>query len=434
MFRKIYLTFFSTQLLLQLQAQKEVSFESLKLNSSPAYVLLGVEPDNIQRPGSPTKFISGLQNAVVNGKLQPNVAFEFTPYYWKHPQGVDSIRFRPVEYLVQSKSVFNNIFRTMSFSLATSQSDTVVFGALKPGTGIATGVRFMLAQGKPKRGNIKLLQEWNDISAKKLIVNDLISAIQSMDTKAELKAFLQSETAGWKNNILKDPLLSYTYVSDFMDDILDALQKEVSFGSSSTEVISNYLQAKYNIYKSQAEKKLAEINTHNLPFTKTGFILEFAAGQAFVFQENSFKQTKHAKTSLWLTPSWRWELKSKDDKVQLFDFIGVLRYTFNNQKDVVDISNYFDAGAKLQYTNNNFSLSGEWIYRLATELPESFTKKYTTRWSTAIDYKISDLVTFQFRFGGNFNGNTLTYTNPKEMFALGGLNLGLFNNLKKAAN
>src|SRR5689334_3661819 len=71
---------------LKVYAQEQPKFESLKLTSAPAYTILGVDPQNIQRPSTPADFIAGAQSAVVNGKLQPNFAIEATPYYWKHPK------------------------------------------------------------------------------------------------------------------------------------------------------------------------------------------------------------------------------------------------------------------------------------------------------------------------------------------------------------
>src|SRR6185437_9811916 len=104
------------------------NFQTLQLNSSPAYVLLGVEPTNIQRPSTPSQFVAGLQNAVVNGKLQPNLAFEISPYYLKNPKDTSSKLFNPTDYLLNKKNFFQTIYQTLSISLATSSTDSVVFG------------------------------------------------------------------------------------------------------------------------------------------------------------------------------------------------------------------------------------------------------------------------------------------------------------------
>jgi len=153
-------------------------------------------------------------------------------------------------------------------------------------------------------------------------------------------------------------------------------------------------------------------------------MLEFAAGQASVFQKSEWSGIAHAKTTVWLTLSWRINFSKID--LTLVDFLGVIRFTINNKKDSVDISNYFNMGVRTQVTQNKWSSSVEFISRWATDVPATTKKKYTYRLAIGIDYKISDALTFKFSFGSNFDGNTKTYTDPKQMFVLGGLNIGLF--------
>ena len=112
--------------------------------------------------------------------------------------------------------------------------------------------------------------------------------------------------------------------------------------------------------------------------------------------------------------------------MSLLDLIGVFRLTVNNKADKVDTADYFDAGMKLQFTHNRWSLSAEGVYRHASKVPASVNRKYTYRFVTSLDYKLSDAITFKFSFGSNFDGNTATYSDPKKMFAVGGLNFGFF--------
>jgi hypothetical protein len=414
-----------------------LNVESLKLNSAPAYVILGVEPDNIQRPSSPSQFIGGVQNAVVNGQLKPNFAFEFSPYYLKKPKGKDSIRFRAVEYLLPQKSLFKNIARTTSISIATSQSDTVVFGNLEPGTGLGIGLRCVLVEGKPHSDKVKLLQVWNQVYLKEIILNDLIAAAESIDSIKMLESLISEIATNWKTKIEDSlsqyNLLSQEFVNTFIDDITSDLLQEISFNNSaSLATISNYLNGRFEFYKSSEKEILSRINQEKFPFAKTGFMLEFAFGESVVFQNNQWKDITQTKAAIWLTPSYRWEAKTNDkDNFTLIDLLGVLRYTFNNKKDIVDISNYFDAGVKTQILHNRIGFSLEAVYRYATEKPQDVKKNYTYRLVTSFDYKVSDLITFKFSFGTNFNGNISTYSEPKNMFALGGVNFGIFNPAKK---
>jgi hypothetical protein len=411
-------------------------FESLKLNSAPAFVALGIEPENIQRPSSPTQFISGLQNSIVNGKLKPNVAFEFTPFYISKPKDEDSTKFRPAEYILAPSNFVQRILKTTSFSLATSESDTVAFGKLNPGTGLGIGIRFLIAEAKPKKGVVNLLKEWNEAVIKASFYNDIISKINSMDDEpATVQAYsslILDLASDYEKISLLNPefnALSYSYskkiIENIASELLNGFQQRGFLPAA--DMVSS-LRGPRDVNLALAKRKLDDINSKGtLPFTKQGFTLEFAAGEALVLQDNQFKKTTHAKTSFWLTPAYRWQLETKKGDIKLFDLMGVLRYTLNNTKDSVDVANYFDAGVKIQYTKNVFSFSFEGVYRHVSELPQGFTKKHTWRWVTNFDYKISDLLTFKFCFGGNFNGNVAEYTKAKDMFAIGGLNLGLFD-------
>jgi hypothetical protein len=106
--------------------------------------------------------------------------------------------------------------------------------------------------------------------------------------------------------------------------------------------------------------------------------------------------------------------------------MGVIRYTFNNIKDSVDVGNYLDLGVKAQYTHNKWNASVEGVYRHATAVPEGTDKNYTYRWAATFNYKFSDKITLSLAYGANFNGNTTTYTSPSKIAALAGLNFGMF--------
>ena len=105
--------------------------------------------------------------------------------------------------------------------------------------------------------------------------------------------------------------------------------------------------------------------------------------------------------------------------------MGVLRYTINNQQAGVDIANYADAGIKGAYSQERWSISVEGVYRNASAKPVGQDKAYTYRATVGASYKLNDAFTLTFNFGTNFDGNTATYTDPKKLFAVGGLNFGL---------
>lgn len=413
------------------------TFETLKLNSSPAFVLLGVEPENIQRPTTPTQFIAGVQNSIVNGKPRPNVAFEITPFYIKKSRGVDSLRFKPYEYLLSpQQSLLNNIAKTLSISLGTSESDSVVYGNLHAGTALGIGFRSMILEGQRKKGIVSLLKEWHVAYLKNRFYSDLIVQINTSDadmTKMiNVASAVQTQVGVWKSISLKNldfNAMSYSLADKIISDLAFQITDKIEKGEfKAIDQVIEFLKNGRDVSKIIESNRLVSINQQQkLPFAKEGFMLELAAGQALLFQNNQFQNITLAKTAIWLTPSYRWQLNSHAEDIKLIDLMGVLRYTFNNRRDSVDVSNYFDTGAKIQYIINSWSFSFEGVYRYASEAPLGIAKKYTWRYVSSLDYKLNDAVSFKFSFGGNFNGNTATYTNPKEVFALGGLNFGLLN-------
>lgn len=431
--RKLFALLLLIHVALQINAQNnehplpKPNFEALKLNSSPAYILLGIEPENIQRPSSPTQFMGGVQNSIVNAKLKPNIAFEFTPYFWKNPKK-DTQRFKIEEVILPEKNLFKSIVKTATFSLGTSESDTVTFGKLKPGTGFGIGVRFILIDGKPQGANMNRLFSWSRSIHRQSLLETIINGINSKDEDVKNETIINNAISHYIKSIGDNKSLynlgGLYDVKVFVEEIkaeIAAVEhlKDGEIVASINKVIE--------IEKQKEAELLKQINKNKLPFAKTGFILEFAAGSAYIFQGSALDSGKYAKTAIWLTPSYRWQLNKDGDNVSLLDWAAVLRLTFNNKKDSIDVSDYFDAGTRLQFTHNRWSCSIEAVYRYATKTPPTLKRNYTYRFMSSIDYKISDAITFKFSFGTNFDGNTKTYSDPKQMFAVGGFNLGIFN-------
>ena len=396
---------------------QDPKFETLKLTSAPAYTVLGVDPQNIQRPTTPTDFIAGAQSAIVNGKLQPNFAIEATPFYWRHPKTDSGKRVSLYQFIKDDNNVLNNIARTFTFSFATSESDTLTFGDLEPGTGFGIGFRCNLFNGNVSRKTLisSLIQN-------KLIDNLYQSLMGQLQVGNDVN--VKSSITQWKENKKNadpdhDALVDY--VADFgRKDLGKATLKESDI---------DFLQQKIDAIEDEESKFLATLNQAVFPLTREGFMLELALGNATVIQNNEAKNITSAKTAIWLTPSYRINTRKDPTVIDFLDFMAVLRMTFNNSK--VDVTDYFDIGAKVQYTHNRFSLSGEYIARMLTEKPTTVESKWTNRVDVSFDYKINDLITFKATFGRNFDGNSVHYSDPKKIFAVGGVNFGFGEFLKK---
>lgn len=396
---------------------QDPKFETLKLTSAPAYTVLGVDPQNIQRPTTPTDFIAGAQSAIVNGKLQPNFAIEATPYYWKHPKTDSGKRVSLYQFIKDDNNVLNNIARTFTFSFATSESDTLTFGDLDPGTGFGIGFRCNLFNGSISRKTL--------ISS--LIQNKLIDNLyQSLMGQLQVgnDVIVKSSIDKWKETKRKaDP-----DHDALVDHVADFVRKELGRATLKESDI-DFLQQKIDAIEDEESKFLATLNQAVFPLTREGFMLEFAIANASIIQNNEAKNITSAKTAIWLTPSYRINTRKDPSVIDFLDFMAVLRMTFNSSK--VDVTDYFDIGAKVQYTHNRISLSGEYIARMLTEKPNTVESKWTNRLDLSFDYKINDLITFKATFGRNFDGNSVHYSDPQKIFAVGGVNFGFGEFLKK---
>jgi hypothetical protein len=420
-------------------ATPPTNVESLKLNSAPAYVILNVEPENIQRPTSPQQFVAGVQNAIVNGKLKPNVAMEITPFYMAKPENDKSSRFNVYSHILnEDNSPGSNIKKTFSISFATSESDTVAFGKLKPGMGLGFGIRTVLINTKSKNEVVDNLKKWMESEVIRVFFGKLQRSKWADSQKGMIDSLI-SYSNSFKQLALTNQSfngLPYSYASKIIDSINTVITSNIinnAFVATDASIQSFQAQFAGEVNRQTLLQSvyLSKINGKNLPLTSSGFSLELGAGYASVLEKNEFNGWKYAKAGVWLTPSWRWTT-SKDDKViSLFDFMGVVRYTLNNKKDSIDQADYLDAGLKTQFTRNKWSGSLEFVNRWASSVPDTVNSKTTYRLAVGIDYKITDALTFKFTFGSNFDGNTRTYSKPKEMFAIGGLNLGIFNPFKK---
>lgn len=391
--------------------------ETLQINSSPGYVIIGIEPENIQRPNSPAAFVAGVQSAIVNGKMQPNFAMETSPYYWSK-KNTDSKTFDATDFLF-GNNYGKNLLRSITFSFATSTSDSVVFGKLKPGTALGLGMHVQLIQGKPSPNTRKKLYDWYQNSYAESVLGQMAADIRA---NKEIENVTE-----WLDDILE--VGSYKSLPESEKNLIKILLKEKL---KKNAIDTSDLMKIFNL-KSKFEEKsagsLESVNKYKFPLTREGFMLELSLANARLDEESQWNNLVNAKTSVWLTPSYRFNINKDPDIIDFIDLMAVARLTFNNA--IVDSSNYFDLGGKLRWIHNRLSLSGEMIYRRLTIKPEDVKKNYTFRSVINLSYKLSDMITFQAAFGSNFDGNSTTYSDPSKMFAIGGFNFGFGEWFKK---
>jgi hypothetical protein len=392
-------------------------FKTLQVNSSPAYVVLGVEPENIQRPNSPAEFVANVQSATVNNTLATNFAMETSPYFWgKNKPGSD--RFDVVSYIA-SDDYLQNMLRSLTFSFATSPSDNVTFGTLPAGTALGLGAHVQLISGKLSPKTRTNLLGWFYDSRAKVLFESLINDLEDDEEISDLEDWVDTQIAN--ESALKD-------LPDSQKDAIKSLfLKKIGRNAVAPKDLKS-VQLARDVVARKAKSQIGNVNKYKFPLTREGFMLEFSWATAKIASDAEWSDMTTAKTALWLTPSYRFNVNEDPAIIDMIDIMAVARWTDND--DAVDESDYLDAGGKLQWIHERISLSYEAIYRYGTKKPDDVKKKYTYRTGLTFSYKLNELVTFKTTFGQKFNGTSTEYDDPRKMFLVGGFNFG-FSKLGK---
>jgi len=255
---------------LSLRAQ-EPQLKQLELTTSPAFVLLGVHPTNIQRPSTPRDFAASLQTAQVNGSIQPNFAVETNPFNWNKKAPQNKYSFIANDYF--SDKLWPAIKKNFALSIATSATDTAKFGNLHKGTGLGYGVRVTLFPGtvnKRTRNDFKL---WARAEMIELFANVLQRTISD---EAHVFSY-QDVTQAFDISVAT--LLAKKDIPDHMKpwllNELTIYKGKIAAVQDKTE-LDTLLASEMDTLSKEKEQVLNKINTRKTPFARDGFILEFA--------------------------------------------------------------------------------------------------------------------------------------------------------------
>lgn len=116
--------------------------DRLRSPLAPAFVLMDVAPETVERPATPRAIQASLLNAGLGGGLLDNYAIQASPYW---------LRSRPALTLEQFRNagLRQTFLQSFAVSLATSRFDDepVPAGRPRDGTRVGGGVRFQLADG-----------------------------------------------------------------------------------------------------------------------------------------------------------------------------------------------------------------------------------------------------------------------------------------------
>lgn len=388
-------------------AQKDtavtVSLDQLQVPASPAFNILGIAPNNIERPKNPTDFAFSLGNATSGFSAIPkDYAIEFAPYWifkTKKPNFVD---------FFSNKSVGNNILQTATISAASTTAKSQIDSAEFRKIGVA--LKFSIFRGNLSE-DFKL---WEDS------ISSYLNAISKIRGKTNAVAItndsVQTKLILDKINSTEDPA-----VKKFWTDSLQKRQDYVSSQANKKE------SEQYN----QAIERLKLLATRK-DFKRYGFKMDFAFGTALDYPDTTFQTCYVSKVSTWLTTGW-------ENPNSSFLFLGrfsenINRKFRNDSGKIVNNINIaeFDYGIHIfKDFTDKLTLSFEYIRRLPIYNRDKFEKNIisqqsnSSKYTVSLNYKVGKNQNLSFVYGKNFDN---TYLKQGNLIAALNLMLGFGSN------
>jgi hypothetical protein len=373
---------------LRAQGPPAVELNHLRTPTSPAFVILGIEPTSVERPTTPRAFALSFLSASDNATVIPrDYAVEVAPYWlYRHPLLTFDQYYRPT--LAQA------VAQTTTFSFATAHGSETGDSAA---TSVGFGLRTTPVGGRPTRALDNLVGALDTLQRRRIpLVRAAIDA-DDVVTEAE-EALSQAHQAGDSAAIAE---LSARLAQELRPEV-ERLQQQLDAQSDTMRLIVARME--------QEERE------------RVGLVLQLAAGVATVFPGNAFSAGEISRYGAWSTLTYRLE----DPKL---DFIALARFQQNRAGDGQGL---WDAGGRIHWTQDRFGLSAEFVNRTALDVdvdsPGGGVSGGTFQFETSrrivgmLEYRASDDLYVTASFGQDYER---AGEDQSPVVAILGLNLHL---------
>lgn len=397
----------------QIFAQNEITIDDLKAPSSPAFIILGINPTSIERPATPRALGFSLLNTFTSLNVIPkNFALEVTPYWlYSHP-----------ELTFEGFYDKNNLWMNTSFSLGTAPLDSPFVG-----TALSFGARTLLFNGssteelkkKVDSLSMKLIKDTYRRSIKDSI-NQYIGSTKEI-TIYSLRKQINEIILYYKNsllNIQSDSLFQNEkqkedFFNDYENNIIKWANEKINQSNDSAiisatekENIKNHLDERTVLMNNDEDSKLVD-EIRKLEKKRVGFLMDFAFAVSGQFLNDSLLKGEFSKLGIWITPTLSFKY---------WDFLATVRYIGKFQNKKIE-NNLLDCGLRIMFTRDIFGVSLEGLLRLENE------QRGKTRYSINIEYKLLEDIYITGVFGKDFDGNRMK--SKGDLITLLGINFGL---------
>ncbi|ASU32290.1 hypothetical protein [Mucilaginibacter xinganensis] len=369
------------------QKDTVVNFDQLRAPSSPAFNLLGISPNDIERPKNPTDFAFSVGNASNGLSTVPkSYALEMSPFWVFGGKST-------FEQFIDNKNIGNNIKQTLVFSLGSTTARSVKDSAEFRQIGIS--VKFSILRGKVGYEFTK----WDKEASKYLAeygtfyghIRDSLTAANQAAIDPLLKLYVQYKTTD------PDKAAAILKAVQAMNDALDVKVRVLAQDTTTS---------KNKVWLA----KLAQLSSQTA-FRRYGFTMDWAAGTVIDFPDSSFNRSYLSKFATWLTFGYEWQ--NGNNAMFLVRYAANFNRFYRNDLNLVvkdiDIGD-LDLGLRVYKDfTDKLTLSAEYITRLPFYSDATLksnmiaTPSRTDKYDFSLNYKLAKNQNISFTYGKNFD-------------------------------
>jgi hypothetical protein len=344
------------------------AFNGIRTPVSPAFVLLGIAPTEVERPNTPADLaFSVLNRSAAFTSLPRDVALEISPYWLVgHP----TLRWEDDTV----RGLGASLARTMTLSFATAELGT----SARPITGLALGLRAAPFSGHLSHATIAQL----DSLGARLTDKATLIAQLNADEQQRLLQRLERDL----ENVHNAP-------------------DSAAMRHRTAEAVARIAQRSLdNVEVKAAQDSIARL-LGDLAVIREGFVLEIAGGAALRALGGAADSARVARWGAWVTAGYEGPSLS---------FVFVNRFLASS---VDSTSDAVDLGMRLLFATGRYALSAEGTFRTFTE-----------RGAPPNQYRFAALVDFELQKGlwvtGTF-GRDYSADAPGSLIAQIGLSINV---------
>lgn len=364
--KKLIIVIYLIPFLSNAQIDTTINLDQLRTINSPAAVLLGISPNQVQKPSEVKTFNVFLSGATAGYSAIPrNFAVDISPFQLFDRNTKLNQKFH------QSDKIGENIKESFVVSLGSKTYQ--VENSLDSSQQVGIGFKISLKRGTFKQKDVdSFVTEFSNFHF------DAFNSFESLKKK---------------------------------DSTYQSLEKIIRNGGAS-EVTKDSLKARENFLKNEAIKskklkeKLGSISKYH--FNRYGFKWDVASGMVIDFPNLVFKNGSTNTGGLWTMMGF-------DDIEKKVSILGMYRILYNPDKSFLTQENIIisentwssDFGLRLSLANEqlqNFEVNAEYMYRSFLKSDIKPTYRLITNFSYKPDFLRNTALTFSF--GRDFDKKT----------------------------